>query len=244
MSLEVLEKFATESGNDDLVKAVTSVKESFNSNINRMKFLEQESKTAFEKRDNIANTVKSKLGIAELSEEALDGFLKQVKSNPDVTIKAENDKLVSMIDMLKTEKEGLNSKLQQTVNSYKIEKQLTKLGAIEETEGSKAYDIVLSEINQGATFDENGEIVFKANDGTTIRNADGSPMTLADRYNQLKDSDELSFLFKTKRSKAGSGATGSNGNSGKVTSLDGLNDAQRLALFRQDPELFRKLSKR
>ena len=244
MSLEVLEKFATDSGNDDLVKAVTTVKESFNSNINRMKFLEQESKSAFEKRDAISNTVKTKLGLQDISEEALDGFLSKVKANPDVTLKAENDKLVSMIDMLKTEKEGINSKLQQTVNNYKIEKQLTTLGAVEETEGSKAYEIVLSEINKGVSFDENGEIVFKANDGTTIRNADGSPMSLSDRYAQIKDSEELSFLFKTKRSKAGSGATGSTNNSGKVTSLDGLNDAQRLALFRQDPELFRKLSKR
>ena len=244
MSLEVLEKFANESGNEDVIKAIGGIKETINSNVSRLKFLEQESKSAFEKRDAISNTVKSKLGLQEITEDALDGFLSKVKSNPDINAKAENDKLVSMIDKLKTEKESINSKLQQTINSYKIEKQLTKLGAIEETEGSKAYEIVLSEINQGATFDENGDIVFKANDGTTIRNADGSPMSLADRYAQIKDLEELSFLFKTKRSKSGSGATGNIRNSGKVTSLDGLDDAQRLALYRQDPELFKKLSKR
>jgi hypothetical protein len=242
MSLEVLEKFASESGNEELINAFNGVKKSVGDNINRMKFLEQESKSAFEKRDTLSNIVKSKLGLDEINDESIDSFLSKMNKNPDAAMKADNDKLASMVDMLKTEKDGLNAKLQQTANSYKVEKQLTKLGAIEETEGAKAYDIVLAEVTSGASFDDTGEIIFKANDGTTIRNADGSPMSLADRYAQVKDSDELSFLFKTKRSKQGGGSQGGSTGSSKITSLDGLNDAQRLALFRQDPEQFKRLS--
>lgn len=241
MSLEVLEKFALESNNDELIGAVNSVKESYKGNVERLSFLEKDMRTAVQKRDDLKSLVKHKLGVEDLTEDALDGFLTKVKSGSDEVSKSEIKNLSSMVEMLKLEKESIASKYSETLNGYKIEKQLTSLGAIEETEGSKAYDIVLNEVRQNASFDEDGRVIFKANDGTTIRNADGSPMSLADRYNQLKDSEELSFLFKTKRTKAGSSATGGKP-SNKITSLDGLNDDQRRALFVQDPALFRQLA--
>jgi hypothetical protein len=127
------------------------------------------------------------------------------------------------------------------MNQYKIERGLNDLGASSEVNGSKAYDILLSEVTSNASFDGD-TLVFRANDGTTIRNADGTPMSLADRYNQLKDSDELKFLFLADKQKSGSGTQDTKGGGNKITSLAGLNDAQRLALFRNDPVLFKKLS--
>lgn len=53
--------------------------------------------------------------------------------------------------------------------------------------------------------------MFKSNDGTTLRNADGTPMTLADKYNQLKESEGFKFLFVESKPKSGSGTKQSKG---------------------------------
>lgn len=239
MSLEMLEKFASESNNSEVIGAVEIVKKSYKENVDRLSFLEKDIKRAVEKRDEQSQLVRNKLGIKELSEEALDEALSKLKG--DKSNDGEIKNLATMVEMLKTEKEAVEASYKEKINSYRIERALNELGAREDSEGTKAYDIILGEIRQGASFDEDGEIVFRAKDGTTIRNSDGSPVSLADRYNQLKDSDELSFLFKKKRSKAGTGSGGATAG-GKVVSLNDLNEAQRIALFKQDPDQYRALA--
>jgi len=241
MSLEVLEKFAQENGNEELLNAVKGVKGSMGANLDRMSYLEKELQGTISKRDRQAELVKSKLGLEELTEEALEKALSSKTKTGSAEFEAEKRKLEDMVSMLQTEKESLNYKHQSVVNQYKIERGLNDLGAGNEVNGSKAYDILLSEITSNASFDSD-TLVFRANDGTTIRNADGTPMSLADRYRQLKDSDELKFLFIADKQKSGSGTQDTKGGGNKVTSLAGLNDAQRLALYRNDPVLFKKLS--
>lgn len=241
MSLEVLEKFAQENGNEELLNAVKGVKGSMGANLDRMSYLEKELQGTISKRDRQAELVKSKLGLEELTEEALEKALSSKTKTGSAEFEAEKRKLEDMVSMLQTEKESLTSKHQSVMNQYKIERGLNDLGASSEVNGSKAYDILLSEVTSNASFDGD-TLVFRANDGTTIRNADGTPMSLADRYNQLKDSDELKFLFLADKQKSGSGTQNTKGGGNKITSLAGLNDAQRLALYRNDPELFKKLS--
>ena len=206
MSIEVLEKFASESGNEEIVNAVNGIKESYKSNLDRITFLEKDLQKSIEKRDGIKNLVKSKLGVEELSEESIESVLSKYKSKDN---NAELENMNKVIETLKGEKEALSSEYRNTVNGYKLEKQLASLGAFEDTESAKAYDIVLSEINKRVSFDDGGNVVFKDKEGITIRNTDGSPMSLSDMYKQIKDSEEYSFLFKTRRSKSGSGASGS-----------------------------------
>ena len=241
MSLEVLEKFAQENGNEELLNAVKGVKGSMGANLDRMSYLEKELQGTISKRDRQAELVKAKLGLEELTEEALDKAMSGKAKAGSAEFEAEKRKLEDMVSMLQTEKESLNSKHKSVMNQYKIERGLNDLGASSEVNGSKAYDILLSEVTSNASFDGD-TLVFKANDGTTIRNTDGTPMSLADRYNQLKDSDELKFLFLADKQKSGSGTQDTRGGGNKITSLSGLNDAQRLALFRNDPVLFKKLS--
>ena len=90
MSLEIIKKFAEESGNEDLVKAVGTVEDTIKGNVEKMSFLERDLKGAIEKRDSIKSLVKSKLGLNELSEEALDNVLKS-KPNVDNEIKAREE---------------------------------------------------------------------------------------------------------------------------------------------------------
>ncbi len=243
MSLEQLEKFVNESGNEEVIGALNNVKQSFESNVDRLTFLEKEMKTATEKRDSIKGLVKSKFGIDEVSEESLNSIAERLNSNGKDN--GEVDKLTSMLESLKSEKETIASKYNDTVNSYKLEKTLAKLGAMEETESSKAYDIVLNEIKVGAEFGENDEVVFKSQDGTTMRNPDGSPVTLADRYNQLKQDDSLSFLFKTKRSKAGSGAQKSGSYSKEAEYFDRNSEnfslTKQAEIYKTNPALYKQL---
>lgn len=205
MSLEILEKLANESGNEEFVNAVKGVKDSYKSNLDRMNYLEKDMQKAVEKRDALKNLVKSKTGLEEINEDSFNNFLSSKTSN-DGEIK----NLTSVIESLKTEKDSLFTKLQSIESGYRFEKSLNAIGAIEEAENSKAYEIILAEIKRNSVIDENGQILFKDKDGITLRNSDGSPLSLSDRYNNLKESSEFSFLFKTKRSKAGSGASSSN----------------------------------
>ena len=241
MSLDTIKKIALELGNEDLTSALAGLETSSKTNLDRISTLERDLQKSIDKRDRQSSLVKGTFGVDEITEESLKTILTG-KGDPDATLKAENENLTTMTEMLRSEKESLSSKYSDTVNKYKIEKSLTGLGAMNDTEGQKAYDIVLNEVTSGAKFDDNGNLVFKASDGTTVRNVDGSPMSLSDRYSQVKDSDDFQFLFKTKRSKSGSGSSGGNSGGGKVTSLEGLNDVERTRLYKQNPELFKQLS--
>lgn len=200
MSLEVIKSFAESSGDETILNAVKSVEESFKSNLDRISFLEKDMKKAVEKRDGLKNLVTSKLGVEDVSEETLDRFLSSTKSTS-----ADSEKLTQMIEALKSEKDNIANQLTSTVNSYKIERMLSDIGGRNETQNARAYEILLSEISNGVNFDENGNIFFKAKDGTTLRNEDGKPMTMEDRYNSIRESENFSFLFKEKKSKSGGG---------------------------------------
>jgi len=240
MSLETIEKIASTLGNEELAAAVSGLKQSSSSSLDRVNKLESDLQKAIEKRDRQAQLVKSTFGLEELTEDALKSVLdKAGKTDPDAT-KAETQQLMSLAEKLKKENEELSQKYQYTKNQYKIEKSLAKIGALEDTKGSKAYDILLSEITNGATFDENGILIFKANDGTTVRNADSSPVTLEQRYEALKNNEDLSFLFKEKRSKSGSGTSGTQGSTSAKAPAD-YTEQERVDLYRRDPQRFQQL---
>lgn len=242
MSLEVVKKFAEESGNEELLGAVKGISDSMGANLDRISYLERELQSSIAKRDTQASLVKTKLGLEEISESALEAKIASLNNVGDEAFLAEKKNLEDLVATIKSEKDSLLSKYNDTVQSYRIDKQMNELGAAKEANGAKAYDLILNEVRKGATFENDG-IIFKANDGTTIRNADGTPMSLADRYNQIKDSEEFNFLFLENKGKSGSGFNprGDAGSS-QLTSLAGLNDQQRVALYKSNPELFKKLS--
>lgn len=243
MSLEIVKKFATENENQELLSAVSAIESSQKANLDRIAYLEKENQNAISKRDRQASLVKEKLGIDELSDDALDSFLSKTSKKGSTEFEAEKKSLEEMIASLQGDKQGLAEALERTKNQYGVERKLMELGAAKEVNGSKAFGILLDEATRGASF-EDGKVVFKAEDGTTIRNADGTPMGLAERYASLKESDDFGFLFVEPKGKGGSGSGSSKGGNQGITSLEGLDYKQRLALHKQDPELFKKLSEK
>lgn len=246
MSLEVLEKFATEQGNEELINAVNSIKESLSLSVSKLSTYEKDLKKAIEKRDATKTLVKTKLGVDDLTEDALDTFLSQIKANPDERVLNENKSLAEMLSNIKKDKETIESKYNDTVQNYQLEKTLSSLGAAQDTENQRAYDIVLSEVRRNAKFDDSGNIIFESNDGSIIRNKDGSPATLSDVYNQIKESEEFAFLFKRDRNKGGSGAGGAKGGGAKELawfdkSSPEFSLTKQAELFRENPALYNKL---
>ena len=247
LSLDVLKQLATELNNEQLTSAVATIETDYKNNYDRINYLEKDLNKSIEKRDSFKNElslVKTKFGFDEITEDAIEGFLSS-KGNGDEALKKEISSLTSMVDALKSEKEGLQGKYSDTLNNIKIEKELLALGAVEETEGQKAYDILLGEIKNGMSIVEDGSIVFKAEDGTTIRNSDGSPMTLSNRYEQLKSNEALNFLFKTKRSKAGSGSQRSGSYVKEAEYFDknsaNFNLTKQAEIYKTNPALYKQL---
>jgi hypothetical protein len=226
MSLDVVKKFAEESGNEELLSAVKGIGSSMSANLDRIGYLEKELQGTISKRDRQAELVKAKLGLEELTEDALEKALQSKAKQGTPEFEAEKSKLEQMIAALQEEKTGLSSKYEQTVNMGKIERSLNELGAAKDANGQKAYDILLAEVTQNAVFD-NGNLVFKANDGTTVRNTDGTPMTLADKYNQLKESEGFKFLFVETKPKSGSGTQGTKGGSTQTLSRGSMTNADK-----------------
>lgn len=205
MSLEVLKKFAEDSGDSEILTAIESVRNSFNENVTRLGALEKDLAKAISKRDGIKTVVRDKLGIDDVNEDALDAFLGSIKENADISTIAENKKLSDTLGAMKQDRDSLELKHRQQLDSYKLERALSEIGGREDSNGTQAYSILLSELSKGFSFDDSGVITFKANDGTTLRNSDGTPMSISDKYNSFKDSDEFSFLFKPRKYKSGSG---------------------------------------
>jgi len=234
LSLEKIKEIANGLGNDDLLEAIKGVDETISNNVNLINSLEKDLNKSIEKRDRQAKLVRDTLGVSEITEDSLKAF------GSDDTLRAENENLMNVINTLKDEKDTLSNKYNETTNKYMVEKELIKLGATNDVASSKAYDILLSEITSNASFGDGGELLFKSSDGTTIRNADGSPMKLEDRYKSITENDDMKFLFKSSKPKSGSGSNGGKGGS-NPTSLDGMNDVERTRLYKSNPELFKSL---
>jgi hypothetical protein len=235
MSLELIKELVDSSGDEKYISAFGAVEQTYKSNLDRLTVLEKDLNKAIQKRDETKNLVKSVFGVDEISEENLRNIIKDKKDD------AEYKNLLTIAEQNKTQAEQLRNELIQTKNMYMIESQLNSLGVSSDVEGKKAYKILVDEILSGAQFTESG-VKFVTPEGVTMRNVDGSEVTLEDRYNQLKESEDLGFIFKAKRAKSGSGAQATSVNSQQVTSINQLDEQQRIALFKQNPELFRKLS--
>ena len=241
MSLEKLKELANNSDNEELKTTVEDVISAHNANLDKLAALEVDRNKAIEKRDATRSLVKNTLGVDELTEDNLKAAINNLRENADESLKAEVTSLSTLAQQREQEVQTIKGQLQQMKQRYAIEQRLNKLGASSEVDGSRAYDLLVEEVTKGATMSDDGSVKFFNPDGSTMRNPDGSETTLEDRYSQLKSNDELRFLFKTSRSKRGSGFNGT-GAGETLTTLKGLDDKQRVALYKQNPELFKKLS--
>lgn len=205
----------------------------------RLNFLETDAKKAFTARDELKNqlkTVKEKLGLEDITDEALEKVLKGRKSDD-----AEVNNLKSMLEKATKEREEIESGYKSKLSEFVLKSELTKTGLAQKAINGEMYGILESLALKGAKTDENGVIIFTNEDGST-KYVNGKPMTLADRVAELENSEAYAPMFKP-NGKGGTGAGRSGGANGskKRSEMTHGEKAEFITKFGQDE--FLKLPK-
>lgn len=158
--------------------------------IERISFLEKENKKAFEKRDKANQTLKDIKDETETGNEAeLDNLKLQIQEANDFKDKAQND-----FENYKSE--------------TALEQAIQLAGVQADSTNAKTFNIITQLLKEGAVF-ENGEIVYKNEDGTTLYE-NGVQTSIESRLAQIKSDTDFAGLFKPKV-QSGSGSRASSG---------------------------------
>ena len=200
---------------DDVKTALSEFRPQFEKTVSDLKAYEGKFNEAVQTRDKAKSKLKDISGLfgidsEELTTDKLKELLKTAKG--DDASKAEIENLTKLIAQKENE---YNSSL----NDYKakftdklIEVEIAKLGAGNDVVNDRALQLVIESLKDGATID-NGNIVYRDANGTTIRNSNtGQPLSIAEKMAQFKADQSNSFLFKATSN--GGGGTPPNGNGG------------------------------
>lgn len=199
--------------NEEALKVINDAKATQESLTTKLNTYEVDAKKAFEKRDEFKTQlglVKSKLGLEDLTEEALDKVLKS-KGGDD----AELNNLKGLIEKANQEKSEIENSYKSKLSQFALKTELQKTGLAQKAIDETAYGVLESLALAGASYENDG-IVFKNEDGST-KYVNGAPMTLKDKVNELYNTSSFAGLFKAD----GKGGTGSSPQGGKgVTAND------------------------
>lgn len=186
--------------------------------------LEAKLNEAITKRDKykrFTKSVKNKLNIEEgeeLNDDTLNTKFNSILDSKEKDIsekekiyKLEIEKLEKEIEKSKEEAQQEVVRVNKNVLDSKLELELYKTTTGINAVNKKASQIIIDELKNGATF-EDGKIVYKDKDGTTIRK-NGVALTLSQKLEDIKSSEDYSFLFKSNASSGSGLNTGNNSNS-------------------------------
>jgi len=208
MSLEKLREIVGD--NEEGLKILDEVASTQTELTTKLNTYEVDAKKAFATRDELKTqikTVKEKLGLEELSDEALEKVLKGKKTDD-----AEVNNLKAMLEKTTKEREEIESGYQVKLSEYVLKSELTKTGLAQKAINGEMYGILETLALKGARTDDNGAIIFTNEDGST-KYMNGKPMTLADRVAELENSEAYAPMFKPS-GKGGTGAGKSGGANG------------------------------
>lgn len=209
---------------DDVKTALSEFRPQFEKTVGDLKAYEGKFNEAVQTRDKAKSKLKDISGLfgidsEELTTDKLKELLKTAKG--DDASKAEIENLTKLIAQKENE---YNSSL----NDYKakftdklIEVEIAKLGAGNDVVNDRALQLVIESLKDGATID-NGNIVYRDANGTTIRNSNtGQPLSIAEKMAQFKADQSNSFLFKaTSNGGGGTPPNGNGGNNSKTVKVD------------------------
>jgi len=216
------------SDNPTALAEAKKIQINFNSLSTEVSTLEGKLSEAISKRDKykaFTKEVKGKLGIEEGEElntatldEKVTGLLAnagQSATDKEKIAKLEILKLEDTINSLNTDLTKAKAGNSQAVLDSKLELELYKTTSGVNAINPKAHSMIIDELKAGATFEE-GKIVFKGTDGTTVRN-EGVALTLGSKLEQIKASEDYSFLFKANVNSGSGTHTGNEGGNNDVS---------------------------
>lgn len=240
MSFKELRELLEKSDVEGARKVVGLLEPKFNSTIEELRAMENRFNEAKEGRDKVKAKlaeVKSTLGLEELTSENIAQLIK--KGKDDESYKLEIDKLTKMISDKDSELKERLAEADKRYTDKQIEIEIAKLGSSANVVNDKALTILIEAIKAGAVVD-NGMVIYKDKDGSTVRNSTGQPLSVSEKINQFKADETYSFLFKP-TSSGGSGMQ--NGGGANAKAPKDYTEAERVALFKENPTLFKELFK-
>lgn len=233
-------KLPEESGIKDAIDEAKKAQKTYSDTISD---LERDRNSAIEKRDAQKRLVRDTLGIEEITPESLSTAINGLRENADESLRAELSKLNDIVSSKDDDITKLKSEIEQVGLRQQVQKELASLGVLGDlSEGAKVQELLMAEVMNGLKQD--GDFLgYTEKDGSTRRLEDGSPMSIKDRVESLR-SEEMPFLFKQRRNKAGgdNNASGSRKPDGTIAKLSDMSDKERITLYKQNPEHFAKLA--
>jgi len=189
--------------NEEAKKFLTEMSATTESLTKRINVLENDSRKAFETRDGVkakAKKLLDKLGLDDLDnvdDDLLDKVLKGKGSDAEVqNLKTQLEKAVA-------EKGEIEATYKAKLSNYALKSELSKTGLAQKALNGEVYAILEGLALNGASYTDDGRVVYKNEDGSTKYN-NGKEMTLEDRVNELSNSASYASLFKP----VGTGGTG------------------------------------
>lgn len=208
---------------DDVKNVLNEFKPQFQKTVDDLKSFEGKFNEAVQTRDKAKGKLKEISGVFgidsdELTTDKLKELIKTAKA--DDASKAE----IANLQKLLADKEAeYSDKLSQSESRFRdklIEVEIAKLGAGNDVVNDRALQLVIESLKDGATID-NGNIVYRDANGTTIRNGSGQPLSIAEKMAQFKADQSNSFLFKaTSNGGGGTPPNGNGGNNSKTVKVD------------------------
>ena len=209
---------------DDVKATLSEFKPQFEKTVNDLKSFEGKFNEAVQTRDKAKGKLKEISGVFGVdSEELTTDKLKELlkTANGDDASKAE---IANLQKMLSDKEAEYGDKLNQSEARFRdklIEVEIAKLGAGNDVVNDRALQLVIESLKDGATID-NGNIVYRDANGTTIRNSNtGQPLSIAEKMAKFKADQSNSFLFKaTSNGGGGTPPNGNGGNNSKTVKVD------------------------
>ena len=185
--------------NAEAQKLIKTLEVNATSNVDRINTLERQVTDVTATRDNFkkGNTlVKSLLGLETVNEDSLNGALAKLKGNKgDETLTAEITNLKDLLAKSTDENKSLVTGYEGKISTMALDNEIANSGVGANVLNEAMFGIVTGLIKQGASYD-NGKIVYKIEDGSTVYGADKQPLTLSGRMESLKNDANYAGLFK------------------------------------------------
>lgn len=196
--------------NEDAMELAKQLEASMNELTSKVNSQELKIQDTIQSRDKVKDKLKlfkEKTGIEEITAETIEEFL---KVKPDEKTALEINNLKDQLEKAVQERSDIEDTYKMKMSDLVLKTELNKTGLAQQALNPESYQLLEGLVLNGASYTDEGKIVFKNTDGTTSF-VDGREMTLQDKVDSLISNGAYSGLLKP---------TG-NGGSGTASQNDG-----------------------
>jgi len=185
--------------NTEALQEITAVEEAVKQNVETINTLERKVADISETRDKYKagnSLVKSVLGVDAVNEDTLKEAIKTLKDGKsDDMSMAEIKNLKDLLAKATDEKQSITSQYESKLQNMALDNAIFNAGLGANVANEEMYNIVAGIVRNGAVFD-NGEVVYKNADGSTVYGSDNKPLTIKSKIEQIKSDANYAGLFK------------------------------------------------